>query len=111
MTRYKIIVNPTSGRGEGGRSYPEIERLLTEYGFDFEMVRTEAPDHAIELAREATAAGFDVIVSAGGDGTANEVLNGLVQAIAISVDSHPVVANQPDHVLNRHRPVKAKLAL
>ena len=80
MTRYKIIVNPTSGRGEGGRSYPEIERLLTGYGFDFEMVRTEAPDHAIQLAKDAVVAGFDIVVSAGGDGTANEVLNGLVGA-------------------------------
>jgi len=80
MTRYKIILNPTSGRGHGGESVPEIERLLTGHGFDFELVRTVAPDHAIELAREAAAAGFDVVVSAGGDGTANEVLNGLVGA-------------------------------
>jgi YegS/Rv2252/BmrU family lipid kinase len=80
MKRYKIIVNPTSGRGEGGQSIPEIERLLTEHGLDYELVRTEAPGHAIQLAKEAAAAGFDVVVSAGGDGTANEVLNGLVQA-------------------------------
>jgi diacylglycerol kinase (ATP) len=80
MSRYKIIVNPTSGRGEGGRSVPAIEENLKGLGLDFELVMTERPLHAIELAKEAVRDGFDVVVAAGGDGTANEVLNGLVLA-------------------------------
>ncbi|MFC1879790.1 diacylglycerol/lipid kinase family protein [Chloroflexota bacterium] len=80
MTRYKIIVNPTSGRGTGEISYPLIENLLRQHGLDFDICRTEAPDHAIQLAEEASASGYDVVVAAGGDGTANEVLNGLVRA-------------------------------
>jgi YegS/Rv2252/BmrU family lipid kinase len=43
-------------------------------------VRTEKPWHAAELAERAVADGFDVVVAVGGDGTANEVLNGLMQA-------------------------------
>jgi len=78
--KYKIIVNPTSGRGHGGEAIPQIERILSEYGLEFDLARTERPWHAAELAREAAASGYDVVVAAGGDGTANEVLNGLMQA-------------------------------
>jgi YegS/Rv2252/BmrU family lipid kinase len=80
MSKYKIIVNPTSGRGFGGRSIPHIERILNDHNLDFDIVRTERPWHAAELAQEAATTGYDVVVAAGGDGTANEVLNGLMQA-------------------------------
>jgi diacylglycerol kinase (ATP) len=80
MTKYKIIVNPISGRGHGEQAIPHIERMLGEYNLDFDLVRTERPWHAAELARDAAAAGYDVVVAASGDGTANEVLNGLMQA-------------------------------
>ncbi|MEA3342479.1 MAG: diacylglycerol kinase family protein [Chloroflexota bacterium] len=80
MPKYKIIVNPTSGRGRGEESIPQIERMLSEHNLDFDLVRTERPWHAAELAQEAAATGYDIAVAAGGDGTANEVLNGLMQA-------------------------------
>jgi diacylglycerol kinase (ATP) len=80
MTRYKIIVNPTSGRGESGESIPKAKQLLSTLGITFDLVRTERPMHAVTLAREAAREGYDVVTSMGGDGTANEVLNGLMQA-------------------------------
>ena len=80
MPKYRIIVNPTAGRGAGGRAIPEIEHLLSTHGLEFDLVRTERPWHAAELARESAVAGYDVVVAVGGDGTANEVLNGLMQA-------------------------------
>jgi diacylglycerol kinase (ATP) len=80
MPKYKIIVNPTAGRGTGGRAIPEIERLLNAHGLEFDLVCTERPWHAAELAQESAAAGYDVVVAVGGDGTANEVLNGLMHA-------------------------------
>lgn len=80
MPKYKIIANPVAGRGAGDRCIPQIERILSEYGLDFDIVRTERPWHAAELAQQAAAEGYDVVVAAGGDGTANEVLNGLMQA-------------------------------
>lgn len=80
MKKHKIIVNPTSGRGEGEQSIPLIEQLLTEHQLDYELVRTERPWHAAELTREAAESNFDCVVAAGGDGTANEVINGLMQA-------------------------------
>lgn len=78
MTRYKVILNPTAGRGNGIRVLPQIKRLLTEQGLDFDLVCTERPWHAAELAKEAGQKGYDVVVAAGGDGTINEVINGLM---------------------------------
>jgi YegS/Rv2252/BmrU family lipid kinase len=78
--KYKIIVNPISGRGNGARSIPQIESFLRSRALDFELILTERSWHAVELAEQATLDGFDVVVAAGGDGTANEVLNGLMSA-------------------------------
>jgi YegS/Rv2252/BmrU family lipid kinase len=78
--RYKIIVNPVAGRGDGEQAVPQIERALSGYGLNFDLVRTERPWHAADLAEEAVAADYDVVVAVGGDGTANEVLNGLMRA-------------------------------
>ena len=80
MTQYKIILNPVSGRGRGQQVLPQVESLLRNHGLDFEIVRTQAPGHAIELAEQAAASAWDVVVAVGGDGTANEVLNGLARA-------------------------------
>lgn len=80
MSRYKIIVNPISGRGAGESVIPHLESQLQEVGLDFDLVRTERPWHAAELSQEAILDGYDIVVSVGGDGTANEVLNGLMLA-------------------------------
>ncbi len=78
--RYYIIVNPTAGRGDGESSIPVIERCLSEAGLDFVIERTTHPWHAADLAQGAAIAGYDVVASAGGDGTANEIINGLMRA-------------------------------
>lgn len=91
MTRHKVIVNPISGRGAGERSIPLIEEQLRAYGLEFEIVRTERPWHAAELAQEAAAQGYDVVVAVGGDGTSDEVLNGLMLAKAAGVPRLPAM--------------------
>jgi diacylglycerol kinase (ATP) len=80
MPGYKIIVNPVAGRGAGERVIPQVRRVLKGYGLDFDLVCTERPWHAADLAQEAVPAGYDAVVAVGGDGTANEVLNGLMRA-------------------------------
>ena len=84
MTKYKIIANPNAGHGKGARAIPEIERELTRLGLDFDLVRTEFVGHGIRLAHAAALEDYDVIVAAGGDGTVNEVLNGLMEARLVS---------------------------
>jgi len=80
MIRYKIIVNPVSGWGLGERSVSQIEELFGHLGLEYDLARTERPWHAAHLALQAAADGYDVVVAVGGDGTANEVLNGLMMA-------------------------------
>jgi diacylglycerol kinase (ATP) len=80
LAQHLVIVNPISGRGNGERAYPIINSSLRQLGLHFEMVRTSAPGEAIQLAEQASLQGYDVVVAVGGDGTANEVLNGLVRA-------------------------------
>jgi len=78
--RYFIIVNPISGRGRGEKVVPIIETEFRNQHLDYNLVFSERPWHAAELAKKAARDGFDVVVTASGDGTANEALNGLMQA-------------------------------
>jgi len=80
MADQLVIVNPVAGRGAGERVIPRIVRLLREHGLSFDLVRTERPWHAAELARQAVVSGYRTVVAVGGDGTSNEVLNGLMAA-------------------------------
>lgn len=73
----KFIVNPVAGAGRTGREWPQIEAMFRGNVLTFEYDITEAPGHAIELARESAKNGYDLVVSVGGDGTINEVVNGL----------------------------------
>jgi diacylglycerol kinase (ATP) len=79
MMRCLLIANPISGRGAGARAVDPVSEQLRGAGITFEVVRTERPWHAAELAARAADDGWEVVVAIGGDGTANEVLNGLMQ--------------------------------
>jgi YegS/Rv2252/BmrU family lipid kinase len=76
--RYKVILNPTAAKGKAGERAAEIEALLTKQGIEHRVFPTKAVWHAAELARDAAGEGWDVVVAAGGDGTVNEVINGLM---------------------------------
>lgn len=80
MSRYRVIVNPAAGAGNGERSIPKVESLMRQQGLSYDLVRTEGHWHAVELAREAALSGYDAVVACGGDGTSNEVINGLKEA-------------------------------
>lgn len=73
--RYRVIVNPAAGRGNGARFLPYLHTLLQ--GLRYDLVQTEAPRHATALAASAADEGYDVVVAVGGDGTTFEVINGL----------------------------------
>jgi len=75
----KLIVNPVAANGAVGRNWPRVRDFLQAEGARFDTVLTEEPGHATQLARQALNDGYRTIVAVGGDGTVNEVLNGLVE--------------------------------
>src|SRR4030043_2049955 len=80
MARMKVIVNPAAGAGKTAKKWPQIMVLMKSLGLDFEHDVTEAPGHAMELAKSAVGKGYESVVSVGGDGTIHEIVNGLHEA-------------------------------
>ena len=80
MKPIRVILNPAAGHGNGARLLPSIESALTRHSLDYDLVQTERPGHAMELTLQAVQEGVSMIVSAGGDGTLNEVVNGLMRS-------------------------------
>ena len=72
-----LIVNPAAGDGRTRRLWPSLRDVLTARRFAFEMVETRARGDAATLAADAARAGVSLVVAVGGDGTLNEVVNGL----------------------------------
>jgi diacylglycerol kinase (ATP) len=73
-----IIVNPVAGNGRAHGLAPRIEGWLRERGLAARLLETREAGHAERLAAAANDLGHDRVVAVGGDGTVQEVLNGLV---------------------------------
>jgi YegS/Rv2252/BmrU family lipid kinase len=71
-----VIVNPNAGQGKGKKDWNKISSLLNKFELSSKVYFTEKKLHAIELTKEGIAAGFRKIITVGGDGTMNEVVNG-----------------------------------
>lgn len=78
---FYIIFNPHAGRGRAARLEPRLRAALQHADLPFELVHTGGPGDAWRLAQAAaTRGGYTAIVAAGGDGTMNEVANGMRDA-------------------------------
>lgn len=75
--RVKIILNPQAGLGAAKNKADPLRPLVNELG-GADWSETTQPRQAIDLARQAAGEGYDLVVAAGGDGTAHEVMNGLL---------------------------------
>jgi diacylglycerol kinase (ATP) len=73
-----LVVNPRAGKGRVGRELQRLVALVEAVGARARIMATDRPGHATDLAREAALDGADTVVAVGGDGTVNEVVNGLV---------------------------------
>ncbi len=80
MEKQCVIVNPTAGKGSAKKAIPEIRACLDSLKVNYDLILTAFPGHAIQLAEEAGANGYQTVVAVGGDGTVNEVINGLMSA-------------------------------
>ncbi len=77
QNKWYIVVNPKAGSDKCSKDWPQIKGLLEQNGFEFTFVVTEYQRHAIELVQNAVEKGFRNFISVGGDGTLNEVINGI----------------------------------
>jgi YegS/Rv2252/BmrU family lipid kinase len=71
------IVNPNAGNGKGKKDWDRISGLFEKENIHISSRLTEKKGQAIEFIREALGSGFRRIISVGGDGTLNEVVNGI----------------------------------
>lgn len=83
MERMYFIVNPTAGASRADDSFKKIQAMLDEINMDYSFDYTQYKGHATELAVDAVKRGEKYIVSVGGDGTLNEVAQGLVNTSAV----------------------------
>lgn len=75
-----LIYNPAAGKGSAGKILPQVQALLNEHGFAYDLLLTSRPGDAQIFACRAAEEGCPLVVVAGGDGTINEAVNGLMTA-------------------------------
>jgi YegS/Rv2252/BmrU family lipid kinase len=80
--RALAIVNPAAGHGAGERLASRFAADFRKQGLRVDIVRTPAREEAARLARDGAAEGYRVIIAVGGDGTANEIANGIAGSAA-----------------------------
>jgi YegS/Rv2252/BmrU family lipid kinase len=73
-----FLVNPAAEGGSVGRSWPELAHRAAALGLSGDALLSERPGHLGELAGRAVEQGASLVVAVGGDGTVNEIVQGLV---------------------------------
>jgi len=76
----RAIVNPAAGGRSIYREWPWISKRMIDKGLLFDYVYTEGAGHATKLARAAANADYRYLIAVGGDGTVNEVVNGILNS-------------------------------
>jgi YegS/Rv2252/BmrU family lipid kinase len=76
--KYIMIVNPNSGLRRHQNNINFVQKYFAKHGLDLAVIITQYTGHAAKAARDASESDYDCIIAAGGDGTINEVLNGLI---------------------------------
>lgn len=88
---YIFIANPNARSGLGERVWGEVEKLLKDRGVSYQVYFTKYQRHAVRIVRDVTADGKEhTIVVLGGDGTVNEVLNGVKELSKVTVGYIPI---------------------
>ncbi|MCR5595501.1 MAG: diacylglycerol kinase family lipid kinase [Lachnospiraceae bacterium] len=90
---YHIIINPASKSGKGIKLWKQLEPVFTKYDIPYRMIYSEYPGHIVKIVAKLTdpLEGYDHInlIVVGGDGTMNEVLQGIIDFDRISIGYIP----------------------
>ncbi len=78
--RVKVILNPYANRWRAKAQAPAVAAAFRAVGVECDLALTDGPRHGDELAAAAAVGGYDAVIAAGGDGTINEVINGVLRA-------------------------------
>jgi len=84
--KWLVIVNPNAGNRKGKHDWDKISGFLDSTGFIYDVSFTEGRGHAIKLSTEGINAGYRKIIVVGGDGTMNEVVNGVFKQDACKTE-------------------------
>ena len=79
-----LVVNPRSGGGATGRTFGATREIIQRALGPVDVAMTAHAGHGVQLAREGAVAGHPLVIAVGGDGTFHEVVNGLMQAKALT---------------------------
>lgn len=75
-----VVINPNASKGRGENKAKKISEYFRNAGWNCTIAYTQGIGHAEKLARSGAENGFKTIIAAGGDGTVNEVVNGIVRS-------------------------------
>jgi len=89
--RTKLIFNPHANRGRAWYIGPVLQAIVARHP-EAAWSATEFPSHAVQLAEQSAAEGFEIVAAIGGDGTIHEVVNGLMR---IPAERRPGLAIVP----------------
>ncbi|HSF60327.1 MAG TPA: diacylglycerol kinase family protein [Gaiellaceae bacterium] len=84
-SRTVFLVNPSSAGGSTGKRWPEIAHRAAALGLTGDALISEEPGHLSALAAEAARAGAELLVAVGGDGSVNEVVNGVAETEGVEL--------------------------
>ena len=107
---YDIIVNPLGGKGKSLKALKAAEKIFAERGVEYTVHNTEYAGHATELARELSRKPEAKILVFGGDGSFNEVLNGIENFENVTLGIVPCGTGN-DFVRASGHPTKVKEAI
>ena len=90
--KVKLILNPMADMGRAWKTANDLRPIAQEFPGQLSWSGTVYPTHAIELAKQAGEEGYDMVVALGGDGTAHEVMSGLMQ---LPAEKRPILGVVP----------------